>query len=193
MKAKKFRQQARKHWKIEVKKFVAMCGEVLLERPVFPRVPLLRRWKREPAAAKLRVRLQYAIAILRAPGRARAGKLVEYIANKWPGATDGLHEQGWVRYQKQLGPLCFHCRTRREAPGVLIQVLVQEKYWDEKKAIQTLSKDIQRIYHAAPIVGVHYQEALQAYKDLVEAEAEKTVDLPAKVSPKPPARTGATK
>lgn len=181
---KKLRRQINKHWRVEVKGFVKSAGELGLKRPRFPRLsekPGLRwlaAWEHEPTKIPFRVRWGYAVAILKAPGLARKGKLVEYIKDKWPGKADGLGEQGWVRYEKVAGFVRFKCRTRREAPGAIVQILVNDVYWDEKKALgilgdDTAAKEIQKLYLYSRIVGTEYAEAQQEYMALVkEAKAK---------------------
>ena len=184
---KKVRRLINKHWRVEIKGFIKSAGELGLRAPRFPKLSSkflfrwLSRWTWEPTKIPFRVRWGYAKAILLAPRLARKGTLTDYIKKHWPGKADGLHEQGWVRYEKVAGPIRFQCRTRRDAPGVLVQVLVQETYWDEPKALgllgnNTVAKEIAKIYHMARIHGQDYQEALQDYKDLVDEAAKKSED-----------------
>ena len=184
---KKVRRLINKHWRVEIKGFIKSAGELGLRAPRFPKLSSmflfrwLSRWTWEPTKIPFRVRFGYAKAILIAPRLARKGKLVEYIKKHWPGKADGLHEQGWVRYEKVVGPIRFHCRTRREAPGVLVQILIQETYWDEPKALgllgnNTVGKEIAKMYHLARIDGQEYKEALKEYRELVKESTKQSED-----------------
>jgi hypothetical protein len=190
---KKFRRQVKNYWKVEIKGFLKSAGELGLRCPRLPRLSevaglrWLASWQHEPSAIPFRVRLGYAVAILRAPGLARKGKLVEYIKSKWPGKADGLHEQGWVRYEKVAGFVRFKCRTRRDKPGEVIEILLQDTYWPEKKALGILGKgkvaeEVKKLYHFSRVEGTELREAQQDYQALLaEAEAKEAADTKAKL------------
>ena len=143
MKAKKLKQMQRRHWRLEYKNFLMSMGEVGLVEP------FLKFFKREPAKIKLKTRLSLMWAIFKAPGLNRRKKLVPYIDKRWQGK--GLGNQEWVNYNKVIGLVRFKCRTKRNKPGEMVQILVNETWWDEGKALDLLNKDMLKMYNEAEV------------------------------------------
>jgi len=100
-------------------------------------------------AIPFKTRFRLAIAILKAPGLAKKGKLVDYLNKRWDGK--GLKEQHWTEYEKVTGLIRFKCRTQKEKQGELVQILVNETWWSEEKALKLLNKDQIKIYNEGMI------------------------------------------
>ena len=124
----------RKHWRLEYKSFILSMGELNLA------TPFLKYFKKESARVSLKLRFHLCLAILKAPRLARKGKLVAYIEKNW--GKSKLKDQVWTEYTKVNGLIRFNCRTMREKPGELVQIQVDEVYWDEAKAIKLLGKEL---------------------------------------------------
>ena len=142
---KKQKQQMRRFWRLEYKSFINSLGDLGLEQP------FLRFLKRKPAKVGFKTRFNLAIAILKAPGLARKGKLVEYLDKRWQGK--GLKTPNWTEYSKVNGLIRFNCRTQTAKPGELVQIQVNETYWPEDKALGLLDKDQIKMYNEAQIKG----------------------------------------
>ena len=136
MKPKKHRQIMRKFWKLEYNTFLQSMGELNLEKK---------------ASVKLRTRLKLCLTILRAPCLAKRKKLIPTIENKW--GKSGLKDPLWTNYEKVNGLLRFKCRTGTKNPGEVVEIMVNETYWSEAKAIKLLSKDLLKSYNEAKIRG----------------------------------------
>ena len=134
MKPKKHRQMMRKFWKLEYNTFLQSMGELNLEKK---------------ARVSLKLRFHLCLAILKAPYLAKRGKLVAYIEKNW--GKSKLEDQVWTEYTKVNGLIRFNCRTMREKPGELVQIQVDEVYWDEAKAIKLLGKELTPLYNEARI------------------------------------------
>ena len=134
MKSKKQRQLMRKHWRLEYKSFILSMGELNLEKK---------------ASVKLKTRIKLCLTILKAPYLAKRGKLVAYIEKNW--GKSKLEDQVWTEYTKVNGLIRFNCRTMREKPGKLVQIQIDETWWDEAKAIKLLGKELTPLYNEARI------------------------------------------
>ena len=134
MKPKKHRQMMRKFWKLEYNTFLQSMGELNLEKK---------------ARVSLKLRFHLCLAILKAPRLARKGKLVAYIEKNW--GKSKLKDQVWTEYTKVNGLIRFNCRTMREKPGKLVQIQIDETWWDEAKAIKLLGKELTPLYNEARI------------------------------------------
>ena len=134
MKPKKHRQMMRKFWKLEYNTFLQSMGELNLEKK---------------ARVSLKLRFHLCLAILKAPRLARKGKLVAYIEKNW--GKSKLEDQVWTEYTKVNGLIRFNCRTMREKPGKLVQIQIDETWWDEAKAIKLLGKELTPLYNEARI------------------------------------------
>ena len=145
MKAKKHHQMMKRHWRLEYKNFLNTMGELGLPKPI------LRWWERSPSKVGFKMRLKLAWAILRAPSLARKDKLVEYIDKRWVGK--GLESQKWVEYVKVMGLVRFNCRTKMDKPGHMVQIMVNDTYWDEGKALKLLPPDWLKAYNEAEVKG----------------------------------------
>ena len=145
MKPKKMKQMQRRHWRLEYKNFIKSMGELALP------VTYFKYFKHEPAKVKLKTRLILAWAILKAPRLARKGKLVDYLNQRWTGK--GLKEQDWTEYEKVIGLIRFKCRTKRDKPGGIVQIMVNETWWAEPKALKLLPKEYLKIYNEAEVTG----------------------------------------
>ena len=143
MKSKKQRQLMRKHWRLEYKSFILSMGELNLA------TPFLKYFKKESARVSLKLRFHLCLAILKAPRLARKGKLVAYIEKNW--GKSKLEDQVWTEYTKVNGLIRFNCRTMREKPGKLVQIQIDETWWDESKAIKLLGKELTPLYNEARI------------------------------------------
>ena len=145
MKSKKQRQLMRKHWRLEYKSFILSMGELNLA------TPFLKYFKKESASVKLKTRIKLCLTILKAPYLAKRGKLIPTIENKW--GKSGLKDPLWTNYEKVNGLLRFKCRTGTKNPGEVVEIMVNETYWSEAKAIKLLSKDLLKSYNEAKIRG----------------------------------------
>ena len=134
MKPKKHRQMMRKFWKLEYNTFLQSMGELNLEKK---------------ARVSLKLRFHLCLAILKAPYLAKRGKLVAYIEKNW--GKSKLEDQVWTEYTKVNGLIRFNCRTMREKPGKLVQIQIDETWWDESKAIKLLGKELTPLYNEARI------------------------------------------
>jgi hypothetical protein len=134
MKPKKHRQMMRKFWKLEYNTFLQSMGELNLEKK---------------ARVSLKLRFHLCLAILKAPYLAKRGKLVAYIEKNW--GKSKLEDQVWTEYTKVNGLIRFNCRTMREKPGKLVQIQIDETWWDEAKAIKLLGKELTPLYNEARI------------------------------------------
>ena len=124
----------RKFWKLEYNTFLQSMGELNLEKK---------------ARVSLKLRFHLCLAILKAPRLARKGKLVAYIEKNW--GKSKLKDQVWTEYTKVNGLIRFNCRTMREKPGKLVQIQIDETWWDEAKAIKLLGKELTPLYNEARI------------------------------------------